>query len=78
MLSLASKTAYVTGLWDGYLAFLGDDLLERYKNSCGEKNITRVSDIVEVLDRLYELKINRGFSPAVLLRGQGLQYLCSN
>ena len=40
--------------------------------------ITRVSDLVEMVDSLYEQEINRSFSPAILLREKGLQYLCGN
>ena len=77
-LSSASKTAYVTGLWDGYVASFGKDLSEKYSFSCITGRITRVSDLVEVVDSLYENEINRSFSPAILLREKGLQNLCGN
>ena len=77
-LSSASKTAYVTGLWDGYIASFGNDLLEKYNNSCTEGGITRVSDLVDALDRLYTKEKNRSFSPAILLKEKILQYLCRN
>ncbi len=77
-LGVASKTAYVTGLWDSYVAFLEDDLLKKYNISCSQGRITRVSDLVEVVDRLYEQENNRSFSPAILLREKGLRYLCGN
>ena len=77
-LSFASKSAYVTGLWDGYMAFFGDNLLEKYNNSCREGDIIRVSDLVEVVDSLYEQQINRAISPAILLKQKGLKHLCGN
>ena len=77
-LSIASKTAYVTGLWDGYIAFLEDDLLEKNNISCSQGRITRVSDLVEIVDRLYEQEINRSSSPAILLRGKGVRYVCGD
>ena len=76
-LSVASKAAYVTGLWDSYIVFFGDDLLKKYNDYCGQGSITRVSDLVEVLDSLYSQEKNRSFSPAILLKQKGLQYLCS-
>ena len=75
-LSVASKSAYVTGLWDGYIAFFGKELQENYSANCSNGRITRVSDLVEMVDSLYEEEINRSFSPAILLREKGLQNLC--
>ena len=75
-LSVASKSAYVTGLWDGYIAFFGKELVEEYSASCSNGRITRVSDLVEMVDSLYEQEVNRSFSPAILLREKGLQNLC--
>ena len=77
-LSIASKSAYVTGLWDGYIFFSGDEIIENYNTICGEASITRISDLVEVIDILYEEEINRSFSPGILLKEKGLQYLCRN
>ena len=77
-LSIASKSAYVTGLWDGYIFFSRDEITENYNTICGEASITRISDLVEVIDILYEEEINRSFSPAILLKEKGLQYLCRN
>ena len=77
-LSVASKSAYVTGLWDGYLVFFGKELVERHSASCSNERITRVSDLVEMVDSLYQQEINRSFSPATLLREKGLHNLCSN
>jgi len=77
-LSAASKSAYVTGLWDGYIAFFGKELLEKYSANCSDGRIKRVSDLVEMLDSLYKQEINRSFSPAILLREKGLQNLCRN
>ena len=77
-LSVDSKTAYVTGLWDGYIVFVGKELGEKYRADCINDRITRVSDLVEMVDGLYQQKINRSFSPATLLREKSLQYLCGN
>ena len=77
-LSFASKSAYVTGLWDGYIVFFGTELGEKYSANCINERITRVSDIVEMIDILYQQEKNRSFSPAALLREKGLQYLCTD
>ncbi len=77
-LSVASKSAYVTGIWDGYIVFFGKELEEKYSANCSDDRITRVSDLVEIVDTLYQQEINKSFSPATLLREKGLQYLCSN
>ena len=58
--------------------FSGDEIIENYNTICGEASITRISDLVEVIDILYEEEINRSFSPAILLKEKGLQYLCRN
>ena len=75
-LSFASKSAYVTGLWDGYIVFFGRELEGRYSTECSNDRITRVSDLVEMVDSLYQQEMNKSFSPATLLREKGLQYLC--
>ena len=77
-LSVDSKAAYVTGLWDGYIAFFGKELEEKYSDNCINIRIIRVSDLVEMVDSLYEQEKNRSFSPAVLLREKGLRNLCGN
>ena len=77
-LSIASKSAYITGVWDGYMFFSRDEIIENYNINCGEATITRISDLVEVVDILYEEEMNRSFSPAILLKEKGLQYLCRN
>ena len=77
-LSVASKSAYVTGLWDGYIVFFGKELEGRYSAICSNDRITRVSDLVEMVDSLYEEEINRSFSPGTLLREKGIQHLCGN
>ena len=77
-LSVASKSAYITGLWDGYIVFFGKELREKYSANCSNGRITRVSDLVEIVDSLYEEEINRSFSPAILLREKGLQNICRN
>ena len=76
-LSVSSKSAYVTGLWDGYIVFFGKELEEKYSAICSNGRLTRVSDLVEMVDSLYEQETNRSFSPAILLREKGLQNLCS-
>ena len=77
-LSFTSKSAYITGLWDGYMTFFGDDISERYNASCSEDVVTRVADLVEVVDSLYAKETNRSFSPAILLRDKVLSQLCRN
>ena len=77
-LSVESKAAYLTGLWDGYIAFFGKELRDKYSYNCSNIRITRVSDLVEMVDSLYEQEKNKSFSPAVLLREKGLQNLCGN
>ena len=77
-LSIASKSAYVTGLWDGYIVFFGKALGEKYNANCSNDRITRVSDLVEIVDSLYQHEINRSFSPGTLLREKGIQHLCGN
>ena len=77
-LSITSKSAYVTGLWDGYIVFFGKELREKYNDNCSDDRITRVSDLVEIVDSLYQKEINRNLSPGTLLREKGLQYLCDN
>ena len=78
-LSIASKTAYMTGLWDGYLVFTGKGFVnKKFKTICDRDPLIRVSDILEVIDNLYEQEINRNFSPAGLLKQKGLERLCSN
>ena len=69
----------MTGLWDGYLTFTGKDFVnKKFKKICGEDPLIRVSDLLEVIDSLYEQEINRNFSPARLLMHRGLERLCSN
>ena len=77
-LSVASKSAYVTGLWDGYIAFFGKEFVGKNSANCSNSRITKVSDLVEMVDSLYEQEINRSFSPAILLKEKGLQNLCGN
>ena len=77
-LSVNSKAAYVTGLWDGYIAFFGKEVGEKYSANCSNGRITRVSDLVEMVDSLYQQEINRSFSPATLLKEKGLQHLCGD
>ena len=77
-LSFTSKSAYITGLWDSYMTFFGDDISERYNDNCSKDVFTRVADLVEVVDSLYAKETNRSFSPAILLRDKVLNQLCSN
>ena len=77
-LSFNSKSAYITGLWDGYLVFFGDDIEKEYNNICSEGALTKVADLVNIIDSLYENQINRKFSPATLLKDKGLKHLCSD
>ena len=78
-LSIDSKTAYMTGLWDGYLVFSRKDFVnKKFKTICGEGPLIRVSDLLEVIESLYEQEINRNFSPASLLKRKGFERLCSN
>ncbi len=68
----------MTGLWDGYMVFSDDDLVKKkFKRICGEGTIIRVSELLVVIDNLYEQEINRNFSPANLLENKGLEHLCS-
>ena len=77
-LSFNSKSAYITGLWDGYLVFFGYDTVKEYDAICGESGLTTVADLVELIDSLYKKEINRKFSPATLLKDYGLDHLCYN
>ena len=77
-LSFNSKSAYITGLWDGYLFFFGDDIVKEYNEICSEGGFTKVADLVVIIDSLYEKDINRKFSPATLLKDKGLKHLCSD
>ena len=77
-LSFTSKSAYITGLWDSYMTFFGDDVGEIYNANCSDDVVTRVADLVKVVDSLYVKEINRSFSPAILLKDKVLNQLCSN
>ena len=77
-LSFASKSAYLTGLWDSYIAFFGDEISEKYNRNCVGSRINRVSDLVEFVDSLYKQEINKNLSPALLLKEKGLQSICSD
>ena len=77
-LSFTSKSAYITGLWDGYITYFSDDISEIYNTRCSEDVVTRVADLVEVVDSLYVKEINRSLSPAILLKDKVLNQLCSN
>ena len=69
----------MTGLWDGYLVFTGDDFVNKKFNAiCGRDPFIRVSDLLEVIESLYKQEINRKFSPASLLKNEGLERLCQD
>ena len=67
----------MTGLWDGYMALIGNEIVEKYNDNCGESVFITVSDLVEVVDALYREETNRSFSPANLLKDIGLNKLCT-
>jgi hypothetical protein len=78
-LSTESKSAYMTGLWDGFLVFSGNGVVKKKFNSiCGTDQFIRVSNLLEVIDGLYKKEINRKLSPASLLENGGLERLCRN
>ncbi len=77
-LSFASKSAYITGLWDAYMVLFGNEIFGKNNTFCSEARVTRISDLVEVVDSLYEQELNRSFSPAILLKDKGLNYICDN
>ena len=77
-LTFNSKSAYITGLWDGYLVFFGDDIVKEYNASCSEGALTKVADLVAIIDSLYKKEMNRKFSPATLLKDYGLKHLCND
>ena len=78
-LSVDSKTAYITGLWDGYLVFTGKNWVnKKFKTVCDKNQYIRVSDLLDVIDSLYKQEINRKFSPASLIKDKGLERLCGN
>jgi len=69
----------MTGLWDGYLVFTGNDLVDQKFNAiCNGDQFIRVSNLVEVIDGLYKQEINKKLSPASLLKIKGLESLCRN
>ncbi len=78
-LSIGTKSAYMTGLWDGYLFFNRDDAVKKkFKTICDADSIIMVSDLLEVIEHLYEQETYRSSSPADLLKNEGLERLCSN
>ena len=77
-LSFTSKSAYITGLWDSYITHFGDDISKEYNARCSEDVVTRVADLVEVVDSLYVKETNRSLSPAILLKDKVLNQLCKN
>ena len=69
----------MTGLWDGYLVFTGNDLVNKKFNAiCGRDQFIRVSNLLEIIDGLYKQEMNRKLSPASLLKNKGLERLCGN
>ena len=78
-LSIDTKSAYMIGLWDGYLVYSGTDAVKKkFKKICGSGTVIRVSDLLQIIDSLYEQEANRNFSPANLLKEKGLESLCRN
>ena len=78
-LSVETKSAYTTGLWDGYLVYSDDDAGKKnFRKICGNDTVIRVSDLLHIIDSLYEQEVNRNFSPANLLKKKGLEHLCGN
>ena len=61
-----------------YLVFFGNDIVEEYNKICSEGALTKVADLGNIIDSLYENQINRKFSPATLLKDKGLKHLCSD
>ena len=59
------------------MVYFGDDIVKEYNEICSEGVLTKVADLVDVIDSLYENDINRKFSPATLLKEKGLKHLCS-
>ena len=69
----------MTGLWDGYLVYSGEDVVKKkFRTICGTGAVIRVSDLLEIIDSLYEQELNRNVSPAYLLEDRGLEHLCGN
>ncbi len=69
----------MTGLWDGYLVFTGNDLVNKKFNAiCGGDQFMGVSNLLEIIDGLYEQEINRKLSPASLLKNKGIERFCHN
>ena len=78
-LSIDTKSAYMTGLWDGYLVYTGDEGgKKKFRKICGSDTVITVSDLLQIIDSLYEQETNRNFSPADLLKERGLEHLCRN
>ena len=78
-LSIDTKSAYMIGLWDGYLVYTGEVAAKKkFGKICGSGAVIRVSDLLEIIDSLYEQEISRSFSPAYLLKERGLEHLCRN
>ena len=69
----------MTGLWDGYLVYTSEGAAKKkFRKICGTGTVIRVSDLLEIIDSLYEKEINRSLSPAYLLKERGLEHLCRN
>ena len=73
-LSVDSKTAYVTGLWDGYIAFFGKEFEEKYRIIVLTFVLLGFPDLVEMVDSLYEQEKIEAFLH-ILLREKGLKTL---
>jgi len=77
-LSFASKSAYMTGLWDGFLIYSKEDIRTKYKTVCSENKVATVSNLVEFIDMQYLQKRNRSYSPATMLKDTLLENICRN
>ena len=69
----------MTGLWDGYIVFTGNDLINKKLEAvCGKDPFIRVSNLLEVIDGLYKQEENRKLSPASLLKIKDLKVFAAN
>ncbi|MDC3068140.1 hypothetical protein OA005_02610 [Paracoccaceae bacterium] len=75
-LGLDTKTAYITGLWDGYVVYKKESVEKQYHTSCSESKPPRVVDLVNLINILYKETENRKYSPAQLLSDKVLSLLC--
>ena len=55
--------------------FFGKELAEKYSANCNNGRITRVSDLVEIVDSFYKQEINRSFSRYFIKRKRAAKSL---